>query len=201
MANHLKKIGILGGPGSGKSSVAEIFAEMGCGIINADKLNHQVLNQPAIIEKVVEIWGSDVVDLDGKVNRGKLGQLLFSSGPGIDKLMEIVHPEIFRMMNEQIAAFEDAGQVKAIVMDVPLLMEVGWEKNCDILVFVKVDDSVRRSRLKKIRNWDENFIKNIENSQILLDNKEQISDYIVENSSDISNLRFEVERIFPEMLL
>ena len=200
MSKKLKKIGILGGPGSGKSTVAHLFAELGCGIINADKLNHQVLEKEDIISRIVEIWGSQVVGLDGKIDRGKLGEAVFSEKNGLNFLVEIVHPEIFILMERQICDFEDSGQVKAIVLDVPLLMEVGWEKKCDILVFVKVDNDIRRSRLKKNRNWNANFIKNIENSQILLDNKEEISDYIVENSSDISNLRLQLERIFPEMI-
>ncbi len=200
MSVKLKKIGILGGPGSGKSTVAEVFAEQGCGIINADKLNHQVLERDDIIARIVEIWGSQVVGLDGKIDRGILGKVVFSGTNSLNTLVEIVHPEIFKLMEKQVENFERSGQVKAIIFDVPLLMEVGWENKCDILVFVKVHDCVRRSRLKNTRNWDENFIKNIENSQILLDKKEKISDYIVENSSDISNLRLQIERIFPEML-
>ena len=200
MSDRLKIIGILGGPGSGKSTVAELFAELGCGIINADKLNHQVLSRADIIAKIVDIWGDKVVGLDGKIDRGQLGRMVFSSPGELDKLVSIVHPEIFKLMELQVKEFETSRQVKAIVFDVPLLMEVGWENKCDILVYVKVNDPIRRSRLKKNRHWDDNFIKNVENSQILLDNKEKISDYIVENSSDISDLRLHVERIFPKII-
>lgn len=195
-------IGLLGGPGSGKSTVAGCFAELGYGVVNADQLNHTVLARPDIVRQLAEIFGTIILDDCGNIDRKALSAIVFSSkdGGNLHKLVDVVHPEVFKLMEAEIAGYEKKQQVCGIVLDIPLLLEVGLEKRCDYLIFVSVEDRIRRRRLVENRNWDENLIKNIENSQIFLDKKREISDYIVENSSDISDLRRQVEEISPKML-
>lgn len=195
-------IGLLGAPGSGKSTVADCFASLGCGVINADKLNHAVLARKDIAIKLADIFGYDILDHNNSIDRKKLSNLVFSgeSKESLKKLEAVVHPEIFKLIDSEIVRLGLDQSVPAIVLDIPLLLEVGLDKRCDYLVFISVSDEIRRQRLTQNRGWDENLAKNIEKSQILLDKKRKISDYMLVNNSDTGELLKQVESIFPKIM-
>lgn len=195
-------IGLLGGPGAGKSAVAACFAELGYGVINADELNHQVMARREVILRIKEVFGAEIIGENNQIDRRVLGSIVFGAGNTgkLEQLTGILHPEIFKLVEQRSLAYDQNPEICGIIWDIPLLVEVGWEKNCDYLVFVSVSDEIRRGRLQKNRGWDENLIKSVEKNQILLDKKHQISDYTVENNSDMIDLRLQVSQISPKLL-
>ncbi|MBN2063168.1 MAG: dephospho-CoA kinase [Sedimentisphaerales bacterium] len=200
--NSKPLIGLLGAPGSGKSTVAGCFARLGCGVINADKLNHAVLAREDIARRLADMFNSDILGDNGSIDRKKLSALVFS-GEGkenLKKLEDVVHPEIFKLIESEIIRLGQEESVPAIILDIPLLLEVGLDKRCDHLIFVSVSDEIRGQRLSEKRGWDEKLVKNIEKSQILLDKKREISDYMLVNNSDTGELLKQVESIFPKIM-
>ena len=207
-------IGILGGIGSGKSTVAAEFAKLGCKVIDADKIAHKLLEELTVKEKVVGLFGQAILDSAGKIDREKLGEVVFIdartpvlpcesknggyASTGTDKLPslnEIIHPLVLQRAEEFIEQYNRQQQVKAIVLDMPLLVEVGWDKRCDRLIFVDCEQKLRLDRAQKM-GFDKNQVKIRENFQISLDNKANIADNTINNNSDFSALARQVADIF-----
>jgi dephospho-CoA kinase len=189
-------IGILGAIGSGKSQVASLFEALGCGVIYADRISHQVLEREDIRAKIADIWGPEVVGSGGAVDRKRLGEAVFDDPEKLKVLTSILHPEILRIIESKIRSFEENPDISAIVLDVPLLMEVGWHVRCDFLIYVETREDIRHQRLERCRNLDKNQQKKRENLQISLDKKKEVANFIIENNSDVSDLAKQVEKIY-----
>ena len=198
MNNSGKKpiVGILGGVGSGKSTVAAEFAKLGCEVVEADKIAHELLYEPAVKEKIIGSFGKAVLDSAGEIDRRKLADIAFADGEKLTSLNNIVHPVVLRRAEQLIERYNRDPAVKAIVLDMPLLAEVGWAKRCDKLVFVDCKRALREDRAKKTGLFDENYLKIRENFQISLDNKLNITDNIIDNNSGLSTLARQVADIF-----
>jgi dephospho-CoA kinase len=188
-------IGILGGIGSGKSTVAAEFAKLGCKVINADKIAHELLGEPAVKEKIIGFLGGGVLNSTGEIDHKKLAEVVFADAEKLSLLNGIIHPLVLRKTEELLEKYRHQNQVKAIVLDMPLLVEVGWDKRCNKLIFVNCEKKLRLKRAKKL-GFDENQVKIRENFQISLDNKARVADNTIDNNSDFSVLTRQVKDIF-----
>jgi dephospho-CoA kinase len=192
-------IGILGGIGSGKSTVAAEFAKLGCEVIDADKIAHELLDQPEVRQQIVGLCGEGIWDSAGKIDRQKLANIVFADAERLSSLDKIIHPLVLKRAEELIGLYKHRGRVKAIVLDMPLLVEVGWDKRCDKLIFVDCRRQIRIDRMKKMGVFDENQIKIRENFQISLDKKARLADNTVDNNSDFLALVKQVANIFSHI--
>ncbi len=192
-------IGILGGIGSGKSTVAAEFAKLGCKVIDADEIAHELLDEPTVKEKVIGLFGRTILDSTEKIDREKLAELVFADARKLSLINEIIHPLVLQRARELIKQYDCQNQVKAIVLDMPLLVEVGWDKRCDKLIFVDCEQKLRLDRAKKL-GFDKNQVKIRENFQISLDNKANLADNTIENNSDFSVLAKQVVNIFSYIM-
>jgi len=192
-------IGILGGIGSGKSTVAGEFAKLDCAVIDADKIAHELLDRKDIKEKVVGLFGQAVLDSSKKVDSSKLADIVFTDADKLASLNKIIHPFVLERAEELIEKYNGQSEVKAIVLDMPLLAEVGWAERCDKLIFVDCKRQLRVDRAKKLCFFDENKLKIRENFQISLDNKVIISDNTIDNNSGFSALAKQVTDIFSDI--
>jgi dephospho-CoA kinase len=193
-------IGILGGIGSGKSTVANEFAKLGCAVVDADKIAHRLLDEAGVREEIVGLFGREILDPAGKIDRGKLAKIVFADPEKLSLLNKTIHPLVLKETEQLIRRHNGQSRVKAIVLDMPLLLEVGWEKGCDRLIFVECDPRIRAERAKKMGIFDENQLKVRENSQISLDKKVGVADNIIENNSGFSALVRQVADIFSSVL-
>jgi len=196
MAKKKIVIGILGGIGSGKSTVARCFESLGCAVIEADALAHDVLLEQDTKEDIVRLFGEQVLDAEGQVDRTSLAAVVFEDSTALERLNALLHPKVLALMDDLIGVYQRAAAVKAIVLDVPLLAEVGRLECCDVLVFVDTDDKNRLQRLKKSGRFDENELKKREKFQISLDKKRQIAHYTICNNSDLSDVAGQVAQLF-----
>ncbi len=193
-------IGILGGIGSGKSTVAAAFGRLGCAVIDADKMALEMLIDKDVVGQIVDIFGPDIMLPTGEIDRKKLADRVFSSSDQLQKLNDIIHPRVLRQTEILLAQYQADDAVEAIVLDIPLLMETGWHTRCDVLVFVDSDLAVRQIRVHQKGRFDADQIKKRENFQISLDKKREIAQYIVKNNSDLSDLAEQVARIYSAVL-
>lgn len=200
MDKNKKIIGLTGGIGSGKTTVARQFRELNCPVIDADELNHHVLTRPEIVKHLVLLWGEEILTQDGTINRNAVGKIVFEDVRELKKLTELVHPLIFERTKALIESYQGDSQVAAIVLDIPLLLEAGYERWCDYVIFIDIDEEIRHQRLSKNRGWDREKIKKVENLQIPLDKKAKKADFIICNNSSIPDLAQQINNILTTVL-
>jgi dephospho-CoA kinase len=219
----MRVIGILGGIASGKSQVTRMLAELGCGILDADRAGHEVLRQDEVKQAIRERWGNGVFDNQGEVDRQAVAQIVFAktnstiakpndtkrhlitdqqpTDPASERrfLEQLTHGRIAALLTQQSDEFAAAGKAKAIVLDAALLLEAGWDKLCDTLVFV---NSPRESRLERAlaRGWTEAEFDAREAAQESLQAKRQSADFEIDNSADLQHLRDQVIGFWGEFL-
>lgn len=153
-------IGLVGRIGAGKSTVARRLAEHGAAVVDADQLAHEVLDEPDVVAAVRGRFGPVVIGGGGRIDRSRLAGHVFGTEPGhaaaLDDLEAIVHPRVRRRVVAAIAEVRDAaaadGGQRAVVLDVPLLVQAGWDGLCTHLVVVDCEAAVRRARLVA-RGW------------------------------------------------
>ena len=189
----------MGGIGSGKSTVAAEFAKLGCKVIDADKIAHELLVRRTIKEQITTYFGRDVLDSKGNIDRKRLGEIVFADDDKLSLLNGLTHPHVMERVEELIEQYNRQNQVKAIVLDIPLLIEIGWAGRCDKLIFVDCMEKIRAERAKK-KDFGKNQIKIREKFQISLDNKLSFADNTVENNSDFSALVRQVADIFSDIM-
>jgi dephospho-CoA kinase len=202
MGNSGKKaiIGIVGGMCSGKSTAARELAKSGCAVIDADEMAHQLLDDESVRAKIVQVFGEEVLEKEGKVSRAELAKRAFSDADELALLTEILHPPVLAKVEELIGAYESKPGVKAIVLDMPMLAEVEWEKRCDYVIFIDCEEPKRLERAQKTGIFSADEVKKRENLQISLDKKRVIADNIVNNNSDLSSLSKQIANIFSNIM-
>jgi len=197
---HKPVIGILGGIGAGKTTVAEAFERLGCARIDADAIGHDVLDDPAVRKEVREQWGEGVFHEDGSVDRVALGDIVFHHRGEMDVLNGITHPRIREGIRRRIAEARQDPSVPAVVLDAAVAMEAGWDDLCTDLVFVQAPEEERASRAASARGWTRSMWQARENMQIALDTKLARCYHTVDNSSSITSLQEQVREIFHRII-
>jgi dephospho-CoA kinase len=188
-------IGLVGGVGAGKSTVAGEMARLGAVVVDADALGHRLLATPAVRRAVRARWGPSVFAA-GEVDRRALGQIVFARKRELAALNAILHPRIRRAMRRVIAAARKMPAVVAVVLDAAVLFEAGWDDLCSAVVFVQAPAAARLRRVAAAKGWTRPDWRRRENAQISLDKKRGKSDYIVVNGSSVPRLRDQVRRTF-----
>lgn len=150
-------VGIVGRMAAGKSTVARLLADRGAELIDADAIAHRVLDEPEVRREIGERFG-DVLDAEGRVRRSALAERVFGFSEDHDvalaALEAIVHPRVRRRLEARLAEVRSgpAADRAVVVLDVPLLMQAGWDDLCDRLLVVECDEVERQRRLVA-RGW------------------------------------------------
>lgn len=199
-ARHKPVIGLTGGIGSGKSLVAQHFHALDCGVVDADKLARNALDEPGVREKIAQWLGSTVLDSDGRVNRKKLAAIVFDNSQQLDRLEQIIHPIVRQERQWLRQQFDQDPQIVAIVEDCPLLLEKGIDAECDKVVFVHASKQTRQRRLAANRGWTDQQLAHREKYQMGLDLKRQRADHIIDNEAGESDCLGHVRRVLSQIL-
>lgn len=193
-------IGLTGSIGSGKSTVADILRDLGAAVIDSDRLIHDELRTRDVIATLRDWWGPDVVLADGGIDRKAVAEIVFHDDQELDRLQDLLYPRIERRRSEMMPGLFADASLRAVVLEVPKLFEIGLDRECDAVVLVDADRDVRIRRLAQSRGWSEDELSRRENRLIPLDRKRSLADYIVENHSTLDALRRKVESVFSSIL-
>lgn len=193
-------IGILGGVGAGKSTVAAELAALGCSLVDGDAIGHGVLAKPDIRRQLRQRWGDGIFTAAGEVDREALGRIAFGDRAELAALSSIMHPPIGRRIEQEIARAQADESAAAVVLDAAVMLEAGWHELCTHLVFVDAPRSERLGRKKAAKGLEKTSWKKREEFQISLDKKAGICDYIIDNSSSVPHLRDQVREVFCKVV-
>ena len=196
-------VGLTGGIVGGKSTVASIFKDLGAKIIDADKLGHSVIlpNKPAW-KKIVKIFGKDILQNDLTIDREKLGKIVFANQTLLKKLNEITHPEITKMIKKEIdsAKNKTTNQEKVLIIDAALIYEAKIDRFMDKIIVVYIDKDEQIKRLIKRNNLSKDEALQRVRSQIPMEEKAKIADYVIDNSNSLNKTKEQVEKIWQELM-
>jgi len=190
-------IGLTGGIATGKSQSSKIFKELGCYIIDADKLSRTLTTKDSrCLKEIVGAFGTDVLKDDGTLNRKKLGQIVFNNKQSKIELERIIHPHIIRRTNEIIAKKYNTTD---IIVDAPLLFEVGLDRICDKVIVIYAKYHLQLARFMKRDNISkEEAIKRIA-LQMPIEDKMKLADITIDNSGTILELKKNIKFIYKEI--
>jgi dephospho-CoA kinase len=193
-------IGLTGGIGAGKTTVARMLASMGAAVIDSDVLAHEELRQPEVLEELRRWWGDRILGADGSVSRRAIGGIVFNAPAELERLEKLLYPRINRRRGALVEGFNRDPAIRAVVLDAPKLYEAGLDRLCDAIVFVDADWHTRVRRVGEQRGWTEEELRRRENMQIPLDSKKANADYVLSTHSSFDCLRADVERIFSSVI-
>lgn len=195
-------IGILGGIGSGKSSVVRTVSSHNLHIINADKVGHKLLSDPAIRNQIRDQFGQDVFSDEQTIDRSLLAKRVFGDTPkhqtARKQLNSILHPAIRREIHSEIDSV--SRDVDAVILDAALLLEGGWDATCDWLIFVDTPEPLRQQRVQENRGWSAGELSKREATQWSIDAKKERADFLVDNSGTIETAAAQMTQIFISLL-
>ena len=191
-------IGLAGGIGAGKSSVARILAGLGCVISDSDADARHALQEPHLRTTIVGWWGTAVLDQSGEIDRKKVADIIFNDEKARRRLESLTHPWIELQRRERFA--RAPAHVRALVIDAPLLFEAGLERECDSVIYVDAAPEIRLSRVMATRGWTAEQLEARERSQMPLDQKRRRADHVVENNGDLTALEGQVSRILDTIV-
>jgi dephospho-CoA kinase len=189
-------IGLTGGIGTGKSEVSKLLEGLGAVVIDADQIGHQAYAPGTDSwQEVVSTFGDEIVQLNGEIDRGKLGSIVFSDPSRLAKLNQIMHPRMAQMVADQIARFRDE-DAEVVVVEAALLFEAGWDSLVDE---VWTTDAPVETVLKRVgtrSGMSEGDVRKRIASQ--MDRQECLarSHVVVENSGNISSLNETVQQLW-----
>ncbi len=173
-----KIVGLTGGIGSGKTTVANFFSDLGVPVYIADDRAKAIMDQPDIIQRVQEIFDVNVLQADGKIDRKAVRELVFDNQDLLDKLNNIVHPSVkqdFQVWLEQNSSAD------FVIKESAILFEKELHKECDLVILVVAPQELRIQRVMNRDNTNVDNIRQIMNNQLKDVDKIPLSDYIIEN--------------------
>jgi dephospho-CoA kinase len=195
----MRKIALTGGAGSGKSTVARMFKELGAPVVDADAAARDAVRpgEPAW-EELRRTFGPEFFQENGELDRGKMARVAFSDPEARQKLNAILHPEIARLIQERLQQLEDAG-VEVAVVEVPLLFEAGLQNAYDRIIVVYADMAQQMQRLKARDVRDLQEIDGILAAQWPLSEKRRLAHYVIDNRGSLEDTKKQVENICRDL--
>jgi dephospho-CoA kinase len=194
------RIGLTGTFGSGKSTVAGIFAEYGARVVDADQISRQVVEPGSeALRQIVSAFGPEMVDADGALRRQRLAQVVFRDPEALERLNAIVHPRVREVELALTERYEKEGAA-LIVWDVPLLFEKGLETLVDRVVVVVAPEATRRQRLIANRGLDLGEIQRRTAAQASQEDKRDRADYVIDNGGDLESTRRQTRQLVEALL-
>lgn len=197
-ARRVMVIGLAGGVGSGKSTIAKVLGELGYLVIDSDQLARAALDRAEVRATLISWWGPGVVNAEGKIDRAKIASIVFQKPEERARLEALVHP-LVKHGREQVVERAAAEGRRGVVVDAPLLFEAGSDKDVDCVLFVDTPREMRLARVKQTRGWDEAELARRETAQWPLEKKRGLSQAVVRNDivlntpDDHERLRLRVE--------
>ncbi len=192
-------VGLTGGIASGKSTVSRMFEEAGVPVICADELAREAVDPGSpLLGEIRRLFGDAVIDRQGRLDRAAMARLVFQDASRRKILESIVHPWVMAETQRRIKELATQGHA-VVVVDVPLLYEVGWKAAFDQVIVVYVPDAIQAARLTERNEMDPLEVSARLRAQMPIEEKRKRADVVVDNSGTIEETRRQVEKVLAAL--
>jgi dephospho-CoA kinase len=190
------RVGLTGSIATGKSTVGMMFIELGCHLIDADRITHQLLEPgQAVHAAVLKAFGEHILTQDGTIDRKILGEIVFKDPQARSKLNGLVHPAVIQRQREWLNEMEVKDPSGISIVDAALMIEVGTYKNYDKVIVVTCRPEVQKKRLRARSGLSEEEAEARIRSQMPLEEKARHADFVIDNSGDLAVTRRQVAEV------
>lgn len=180
-------IGLVGGVGAGKSVVAGMLEDLGCLVSDSDRDARTTLEDPGVLQVLRSWWGDGVITAEGVADRSAIAARIFEDPEQRVRLEGLLHPRIHELRKSRFAAAPS--EIKAFVIDAPLLFEAGLDAECDAVLFVDSPIERRLERVVAVRGWDESDLHRREDAQLPIEEKRRRATGVVPNTGTRTELQ------------
>jgi dephospho-CoA kinase len=195
----MKVIGLTGGIGSGKSTVARYLVELGAKHIDADKVIHEIYSPDTEgWHALVEVFGKEIVAPSGEIDRKKLGEIVFNDAEAVKKLNEIVHPLGYKLAKSRLEKYREEG-VEVVVFEVILLFEAGWDHLADEIWVTVVSEDIAVKRLMESRGLTKEEILARIHSQTPNEERVKKADVVINNDGTPEEMKAQVKALWERI--
>jgi dephospho-CoA kinase len=192
-------VGLTGGIGSGKSTVARMLERRGAVVFDADVLSRDAVAPGTVAHRrVVDRFGPRILTPDGEIDRAALAEIVFSDPAARRDLEAIVHPEVRRMFEEGCEPYRGTDEI--VVLSAPLLVETGMDAELQTLVVVSTTEDTQVERLIRDRAMSEQAVRSRIRAQSSLEAKAEAADFIIDNEGSLEDLERQVDRVWEALL-
>ena len=193
----MKLIGLTGGIGSGKSTIARRLEKLGARVIDADVVSREVVEpgQPAL-SAIVATFGAAVLNADGTLNRARLGDIVFTDKEAREKLNNIVHPAV---RERSLKLFAEAADHEVVIYDVPLLVESENSYSFEHIIVASAPEEIRVERLMEHRGMTESEARARIESQASEEARLSLADTVIDTSGSLEDTYSQVDRFWAEI--
>lgn len=192
-------VGLTGGIGSGKSTVARLLADRGAVVLDADAIVRDLQRAGTpVFSAIVERFGPDVVASDGELDRAELAEIVFANDAAREDLNAIVHPAVWEVISGELDRLRDSDAV--VVLDVPLLVEGRGKDLVDAVIVVRAPDDVRVERVTAARGLSADEVRARIAVQASDDERAAMADHTIDNAGGLTALDAAIDRLWAEMV-
>jgi dephospho-CoA kinase len=192
-------LGLTGSIASGKSTVAEMFRELGAVVVSADQLAREVVRPGTeTLARLTRCFGRQILNSDGTLNRKALGEIVFSDPRAREKLNIITHPAVGALADQRLKELSRSGG-DLIIYEAPLLFEAGAEKRVDAVLVVRIEESLQLKRLRARDGLTESAARVRIGAQMSQKEKLARADYVIDNSGTREETAARVREFFKRL--
>jgi len=196
------KVGLTGSIAVGKSYVCEVFRELGVFVLDADKTAREVVEPNTKgLKTIIEHFGIDVLQPNGKLDRAKLGAIIFTDAPKRELLNSIVHPLVIEKQNEWLRGRERQNANAICIIDAALMIESGSWKRFDKIIVVWCEPAIQLKRLMLRNNLSTEQASLRINSQMPQEEKKQFADFLIDTTEGFESAKKQTKEIFNQLKL
>ncbi len=197
---RLLTIGLTGGIGSGKSTVAAMLRDKGAHLIDADKVGHEAYEPGTKVwQEVVAAFGRDIVGEDGGIDRKKLGPIVFGNPEALQRLNSIVHPRMREMIGAKLDGLRRAGQVRVAVVEAAILIEADWVPLVDEVWVTTAPEDVAVQRVSARNGFSPDQVRARIRSQLSNEERIKHAARVIDTDCTLEEVRAQIDRVWVEI--
>lgn len=195
--NKMKIIGLAGGVGTGKSTIAAIIRDkFGGYVIMADEVGHKAMEIGTdSYHQILDVFGCEILREDKTIDRSKLAEIVFKQADKLEQLNQIIHPFVMKYIKNKIEEVKKEERYPFFFIESAILIETGYQNICDEIWAVETEERIRRERLKASRGYSDEKIDSIMKQQMQTDKLRLYADAVIENNKGLREIERQLENL------